>query len=117
MFRLQNFECETCRISFVEKSSYHRHNLLVHCEKINFENSFDCMHCDKRFTTESSLDDHLEKFHSASLPKVIFIPSRFISTSFSVKKLTAFINRSTFCFRIWIIRVQFVVACFIKKMH
>ncbi|XP_065199793.1 zinc finger protein 813-like isoform X2 [Planococcus citri] len=61
----EKLHCTTCRKTFIEKSSYFRHNLLVHREKVDVENSFNCVHCDKRFTAESSLDDHLEKFHNA----------------------------------------------------
>ena len=68
--RPSKFECEICRTQFVEKSSYHRHTLLVHRNEVDAENSFNCMHCDKRFTTESGLDDHLEKFHNVSLSEV-----------------------------------------------
>lgn len=64
------FQCNICQMVFTEKESYHRHNLLMHRDKIISDNIFSCMHCDKQFTTKPALDEHLEKLHTSDSIKV-----------------------------------------------
>lgn len=64
---MTNFQCAICKMNFTKKSSFHRHNILVHsCRKLNAENSFGCMYCGKRYTAEFSLNEHVQKCHTAA---------------------------------------------------